>query len=211
MEGKLFNRDIYIAVFTIAFILTGFTSALNGSDELDRYISENNKIKTLHARFEQIKHLSIMESDHLSCGYIKFKRDRKLIWALENPYSYKFIINGKKIIRDYPQLNEREEYNIDENLQLKALFENIFMLMGLIGKNEIKETYFVSIKENNTIALIPKNPQFKKYISEIILKLNNKYLVSSIKLIEPSGDYTLIMFSDIETNIDINDSEFGLN
>ncbi len=85
------------------------------------------------------------------------------------------------------------------------------MLMGLIGKNEIKETYFVSIKENNTIALIPKNPQFKKYISEIILKLNNKYLVSSIKLIEPSGDYTLIMFSDIETNIDINDSEFGLN
>jgi len=178
------------------------------SDQLKQYILKYKNVKTFQATFIQKKHLSVLENDQKSFGLIKFKKENKMLWALEKPYVYQFILNGKKVIKKYPQLGEREEFNLDDNLQMKTLFDNIFLLMGHKSIKEIKKKYTVSSK-NKKVILIPINKGVRKHIIKIIISFNNRNLIESIQLIEPSGDYTSIRFSNIKINQNVSDSEFS--
>ncbi len=185
--------------------------SLFSSDRFNDYLKAYKKINSFSARFRQTKHISVMASDHISTGFIRFKKADKLIWALEKPYSYRFILNGKKVIKSYPDLDEQRVYDIDENVQLKALFDNIFLLMGLKKREAIDKKYKVVKGKNKSIILRPRQKSFRKYVTEIILSFNTKNNIQSIKIIEPSNDYTLIRFYNIQINPNLSDKIFEIN
>ncbi|MDH5680767.1 MAG: outer membrane lipoprotein carrier protein LolA [Spirochaetota bacterium] len=197
-------KKLLLAKFLVFILL----SNIYAGDQIKLYINKYKNIQSFKAKFIQKKRLSVLKNEQLSYGQIKFKKKDKVLWELEKPYSYKFILNGKKIYKIYPQLMEKEEYNLDENKQFKILFDNIFLLMGQKSLGEIKKNYNVT-SGDKWIKLIPRPKNYKKYMSYILLKFNDKDLIKSIKLAEPKGDYTFITFYDIELNKDIKDSMFS--
>lgn len=199
------KRSLLFPVFVFSLLLATFGSA---NIKLDQYITKYNQMKTFSADFKQSKFLKAMKAEQKSSGYIKFKREKnQMIWAVEKPYAYQFVLNGNKIIKNYPLLKEREEINIDENIQMKAVFENIFMLMGIKGKKEIENTYQV-LSSGLSITLIPKNKEFLKYVSKIVIELSENHLANALKIYEPSGDYTAISFYNSKINAAIAEAEF---
>ncbi len=197
-------------LLTLVFLGLIIDISLFSAVTLDEYLKAYKKVQSFSAQFKQTKHLSVMASDQVSTGYIQFKKTDKLVWALKTPYSYKFILNGKKVIKAYPDLDEQQVYDIDENIQLKTLFDNIFLLMGLKKRQAIENKYQIVKGRGNTIILIPRQKSFKKYVKKIILKFNKKKYIRSIKILEPSEDYTLIRFFDIQINPTISDKVFEI-
>ena len=64
---------------------------------------------------------------------------------------------------------------------------------------------------NKVLArLIPKDKTLLKYMSEIHLYLASDYTVDTVKLIEPSKDYTEIIFTNKRLNTPINDNIFKM-
>jgi len=94
------------------------------------------------------------------------------------------------------------------------MFEKINKLIvgsvsgNMFDDNEFTITYFKT-KDYNIAKLFPKTATIKKYIKEVNLFFaENESTVSQVKLIEPSGDYTKIVFKNKQVNAKIDDSAF---
>ncbi len=133
-----------------------------------------------------------------------------MLFSVKKPYAYKFILKDNILVKYYPDLDEKQVYNLENDVQMRVIFDNIFILMGMKHKKEIQAVYDIVLKENNTLVLLPKNENFREYVSQIVIKLNENYLASSIKIIEPSQDYTLIEFNEIKLNQQIDEKEFEI-
>lgn len=204
------SKKVSLSLF-VAILLIGIFAYAYANNQLDKYLEKYDNIKTFSADFIQKKYLSIMNGEQISNGYIRFIKDgKRMIFSVEKPYAYKFILKDNILIKYYPDLDEKKVYNLENDVQMRVIFDNIFILMGMKHKEEIQAVYDIVLKENNTLVLLPKNESFKEYVSRIVIKLNKDYLASSIKIIEPSQDYTLIEFTDIQINKKINKNEFEL-
>ncbi len=203
---KIYKFILLLILFIISIGIP--ENHLHSNRTLIYYLNNYKNITTLQANFIQKKYLTVMKSPQVSQGEFYFKKPDKVLWKMNKPYSYRFILNGNKVIKYYPQLNEREEIDLEENSQLKALFENIFLIMGLKSLDDISNNYFVS-SNGSIIYLTPKKNNFKKYVKMIILRFSQHKLIQQIQIIEPSRDYTVIDFSNIRINQFINDSSFN--
>ena len=79
----------------------------------------------------------------------------------------------------------------------------------MFDDKEFNIEYFKN-KDFNIAKLTPKEATLKKYIKQVYLYFPpNESVVSKVKLIEPSDDYTLIIFKNKVINAPIDDSSFS--
>ncbi|MNI32409.1 Outer membrane lipoprotein carrier protein LolA [compost metagenome] len=79
----------------------------------------------------------------------------------------------------------------------------------LFSANDFNITFYKN--RNQRIAkLSPKTKELSTYIQTVILYFNNQQLtVSEVQLIEPSKDYTKIIFKNKQINQPIDDASFS--
>ena len=168
-------------------------------------------IETIKSRFVQEKHLSFMTEAIVSEGLFRFKKENQLRWEYTQPFEYLILFNGDKII--IKDQNKTNSFDASSN----AVFKQINDLMlgaikGDLGKNK---DFVMSLKESSTQYLLSLNPQseaLKAYISGVEIHFEKSDLaVSSINMIESTGDFTKIMFKDREFNTRIDESTFSPN
>ena len=164
--------------------------------------------KTIDSDFIQYKHLDILENDIESTGHFCFQASDKVRWEYFKPYKYLIIMNGGIMwINDG---NKTQKFDTGSNKMFKEI--NDLMVGMLQGKILESKNFKISFFENSKqilAKLIPLSAEMKEFLSEINLYFDKKdYSVSKIKMLEHSGDYTLIEFFNRKTNIDIPKSKF---
>lgn len=194
-------KIIYLLIFLFISLNTF------SKDKLEQYLDKYKDIQSFKADIVQKKKLKVMKNSQLSYGSIYFKKPKKLLWKLEKPFEYKFLLNGNKIVKEYPQLNEVQTILIDKDNKLKVLFDNIFIIMGLANYNKIKEKYIVKL-HSNTITLIPKEEKFKKIIKHIEIHLNNESIIKTLIILETNENQTEIHFSNVKLNLNLSEKLF---
>lgn len=182
-------------------------------DQIPSYISKIEKasasLTTLQSSFIQKKNIAILQESVISKGTLLYKKDNKLCWEYTSPYYYLFVLNGDKVFIK----NDKSTSQFDT--KSNALFKEISLLMvnsisgtGLIDPKKFDALFY----ENTTLVkvrLTPKNKTLKSFLSTIILYFEKKsYLVSSIEMIEPSGDTNIIVFGEVKLNQPVNDEKF---
>lgn len=171
-----------------------------------------SKTNTLQSDFIQIKHLDVLSEDIESNGKLFFKKDNNLRWEYTEPLKYLIVLrNGKVSINDEGKVSS---YDLSGNKSFRKINEMI--TRSIQGDLMIDETeYQYQFKENGNLYLVELFPieqkvqEFMKSIQVFFSK--NDFSVQKIKMMEQSGDYTLMTFKNQKVNESISDKVFIIN
>ena len=82
----------------------------------------------------------------------------------------------------------------------------------VIKKTDLFKSLFYEDENTLLVSLLPVMAGMKEFIKTIELEINkNDYTVDSLKIIEKSGDYTLISFSNKKFNAAVPENLFDVN
>ncbi len=170
--------------------------------------SKSATIKSIKTDFTQKKKMEFLENDIISNGEMLLSAEGFLKWQYTNPNKYSIIFKSNQIyINDN---GTKSTANVNQRL-----FKKISTLISGSIKgdifNDAEFSYsFYKRGSNVVVKLITKHKTMVKYIKNIELTFpKEEVLVSEVKLIEPSGDYTLISFKNRKINVHIDKAEFN--
>jgi len=162
----------------------------------------------IQSDFTQEKSLSVLNEKIITSGRFFFKAPDKLRWEYVDPFEYLIVLNGNSVvIKDGEHISKYD-------MQANKLFREINSLMielvqGKVLNNEKYKVRYFANERFFLLDLIPNGEQMKAFLSNIHISLiKDDYSVADIKMIEPSGDYTGIAFSNRKLNQPIPDETF---
>jgi outer membrane lipoprotein-sorting protein len=194
-----------------AFAQTGnFKKAVNEKALKDQLNKSSMSTKSIESDFVQFKHMDILENDMESTGHFSFAMPDKVRWEYFTPYKYIIVMNsGIMWINDG---KKTQKYDTETNKMFKEI--NDLMLGMLQGKILESNSFKTALYENEKqvlAKLYPQTPEMKEFLTEIQLYFNKSdYTVNEIKMLEQSGDFTLIKFTNKKLNGEVSNSKFTL-
>lgn len=173
-------------------------------------IEASKKVKSLTADFVQYKHMDFLSKDIESSGNFYLSATNELLWKYNKPQAMSILFKNKKM---HTKSNGKTStVDLSKNKKFEQL--NNFIVgsytANFLNDKDFTISYF---KDGATkiVKLTPKQKDLTKYIKSVELFFkSNEYTVSEVKLIEPSDDYTKIIFKNKVENAKINPSVFSL-
>lgn len=158
-------------------------------------ISRFGAVQTIHSRFTQEKHLALLAEPVESKGVFSFEKNpARLRWEYTEPFQNGFLMDGGKTYRLEKGVKKTVKGVMSRNVASQMLVWLTFDLKTL------SETYDISYFEGG-VTLTPKNDK-NRLLDKITVWFakDNPQSLSEIRMDEPGGDYTLLKFSDTQTN-----------
>lgn len=204
-------RIIKLFIFLFSINLLSQNATLNNSETKTfkaNVIEKSNDINSFSADFLQVKHMKMMDGTPESHGKVYYRSPNTLKWEYTRPYDYQLLFkNSKLFIVEDGQLSEVD-------LSSNKLFDKMGELVAgsvngkiLMADKDFDISYHHA-GENVKALIIPKDENLKGMFKEIWIHFNRKHLINSVKLIDPSGDYTEISMKNIKINQPIPSSVF---
>ncbi len=172
--------------------------------------TKNDTTYTIQSDFVQEKNLAVLSDKIITKGSFYFKKPKKLRWEYTDPFHYVTIINADDVMIE--DKGNKSKFNMGNNKLFRQVND---LLVNLIqGRIFNDEDYSATILQNAhsyKVELIPVDQKMKDYIKTIHIVFNKKTLVvQKVKMIEESGDYTLINFKNKRLNQKIPDKLFEI-
>lgn len=203
--------------FTIIFLLIGSVlvaqetsmSSAEVASFKQNVIKESKSTKTIRSDFIQFKHLGFLANDVKTSGKMAFKAPNRVKWEYTNPYHYSVVFSEDQLL-----INDggtKSKVDIGNSRLFKKLNQLIVNSVkgNMFNDADFEVTFFKSPKYNKAI-FIPKDKKIGEYIASFELLFNkDDAQVYEVKMIEPSKDFTQIIFSNRILNSVIDDSVFS--
>lgn len=172
----------------------------------------SNALRSLQCEFMQSKRMKILSKEMQSKGILYFKKPDRIRWQYTSPYDYTFIMNGDKV-----QIKSaKSTKNID--IQGNKIFRQIStIILNTVTGGGIKNSadFNVELYKSGDIyfaKMLPKKKEVKQVYSSIEVYFNSALtMVDTIKMIEKSGEYTVVKLVAPKINAAINESVFKVN
>jgi len=216
MTIKMLLHFKYVLAFCMMMLMLQLHGQYNGykpvgniSQFKQKFKETSTKIETIQGDFKQQKTLAALTEEITSQGKLWFKRESKVRMDYTKPFIYKMIINhDKMLIRDGEKENRI-------NVKSNKLFQQINRITVDCMQGAIMESpdFKSRVFENEStylLELTPVSKTLKEFFSTIVLVSDKKdSSVKSIELNEPSGDQTLLSFTNKIINSPIADEVFA--
>jgi outer membrane lipoprotein-sorting protein len=188
----------------------GFKAIANTQGFKDQFAIESAKVLSIASTFRQEKILTALTEKITSEGKFWFKRSNKVRIDYLKPFTYLMVMNGDKmLVRD----NQKENRI---NVKSNKLFQQInkVMIDCVQGTMLNSKDFSVKVYESDAVYLLeltPTSKTLKEFFQTIILQVEKKdYSARSIEMLEPTGDKTIITFTDKKLNTEVADAVFSL-
>lgn len=220
-------RKISISGFLAAGFLLVALAALpvhaQANASLEKVLGQMDKaaanFHSTEASFVWDQYQKVVDESDTQKGKVYFRRngnETQMAAELTDPDT-KFVLftNGKVEVYQ-PKIDQVTTYDAGKD---RASFESFLVLgFGGGGHDMLKSfdvTYLGTEKLNGLdtikLKLVPKSPKVRNMFSQIILWIDPARGVSvQQQLFEPSGDYRLAKYSDIQLNQKLPDTAFRL-
>ncbi len=168
-----------------------------------------SKTKTIISDFTQYKHMNFLSDDIKTSGKILFKSPNLVKWAYTNPFQYSVIFKGDKLL-----IND-EGKKSDVKIGSSQLFKKLNQLIvnsisGTMFNDDEFIMTFTKTTKSYQVQFSSKDATLKKYIKQFVLNFDkSSYAVFEVKMIEPSDDYTKIVFKNRKENQVIKNEVFN--
>jgi outer membrane lipoprotein carrier protein len=169
--------------------------------------NQAKSISSIQTDFTQKKSMAFLENDVISKGRMLLNAEGNLKWQYTEPNKYSIIFK-----------NDRIYINDNGNKSTPSVDQRLFKKISALISSSIKGDVFNDAEfsyeyfKKGTDILVKmssKDKTLAKYIQKIELIFpKNEALVSQVKLIEPSGDFTIISFTNRKLNAVIDKKEF---
>lgn len=206
-------RNIYTLLFLCIGIQISNAQKSLTTEEINTFKSAVEKLdgntKTIVSDFVQYKHLSFLSNDVETQGKLAFKVPGLVKWEYTSPYKYSIIFKDDKLFID----DEGDKSNIDigSNKMFKGLNSLITNSVkgNMFDDNAFDISYF-KVDDFYLVKFIPKDKDMLQFIAAFELKFDIKTSdVTEVKMIEPSEDYTKIVFKNKTRNTTLNEAVFN--
>lgn len=201
-----------LIVLIFSTVLTGQESAMTASEiaSFKEQVGVSSKATTtIVSDFVQYKHLDFLDNDIETSGKLAFKAPGLVKWEYTNPYQYSVIFKDDKLL-----INDggtKSKVDIGSSKMFKKLNEMIVNSVkgDMFDEDDFTISYF-STEEGNKTIFKPKNKKLAGYIASFeLLFSKTDGAVREVKMIEPTADFTRIVFLNRVVNSSINDSVFS--
>ncbi len=164
--------------------------------------------KTISSDFTQYKHLDFLSNDIKSKGTLAFKAPNIVKWEYTTPFSYSVLFKDEKLfINDN---GSKSDMDLGSNKVFKQLNQLITAsIRGDMFDDTAFEIRYFTENNNSLVHFMPKDEQFAAFIKAFHINFNSEGEVEAVKMIEPSDDYTQIVFSNRIQNQPISDAVFS--
>ena len=183
------------------------------ADEQDRVLSaidrSASEMKCMQCDFTQTKTMKMLSRDMQSKGVMYFRSPDKLRWQYNSPYKYVFILSDGKI--------HLESSSSVQNIDVKEnkIFRQIAgIMLGTITGGGLKGSADFSVemyKDGSAYfaRLYPKKKEVKQIYDFIEIWFNPSLtMVSSVKMVEKTGDVTVVKLLNVKANGSVDDKVF---
>ncbi|MBK9487099.1 MAG: outer membrane lipoprotein carrier protein LolA [Chitinophagaceae bacterium] len=168
------------------------------------------KTTSIKSDFTQDKNLSMLSEKITSKGNFWFKKDSRVRMEYTQPFKYLMILNKDKV---YVKDGAKES---KVSTKSNKMFQQINKIMidcmqgTMLDNTDFKTRVF----ENKTAALVeltPVSKGMKEMFKSINVVVDKKdFSVTSIQMLELSGDNTIMRFTNKELNASIPDNLFDI-
>ncbi|MGB7395250.1 MAG: outer membrane lipoprotein carrier protein LolA [Pricia sp.] len=170
--------------------------------------NQADTVKTIISDFTQYKHLDFLSDDIESKGKLAFRAPDQVKWEYNEPFKYSLIFKEETLyIND---AGNKSNMDLGGNKMFTQLNQLITASISgnLFDDDQFAISYFKDAN-NSLVKFTPKDAQFAEFIKAFHLTFNPAAEVIEVKMIEPSDDYTQIVFSDRKTNQSLSDADFA--
>jgi outer membrane lipoprotein-sorting protein len=189
----------------------GYSQVVDISSFKSKFSETSQKTNTIKSDFVQEKNLSMLSEKIVSKGKFWFKKENAVRMEYTSPFQYVMVINGSKI---YIKDNQKENRVSAKSNKLFQSINKILMdcVKGTVFDNTDFSTKLFESNDNYLAELTPVNKDMKSLFKKINVYLDKKnYLVKKIEMNEPSGDNTILTYSNQELNTNLPDALFAVN
>jgi outer membrane lipoprotein-sorting protein len=178
-------------------------------DVLNRLDQAAKLFHSTSAHISWTKHTEVLNDNSTQTGMAyRAKTPKGLLGLFEivTPDKKAYAFEGRTLQIYYPNIPEVQIYDAGE--QGQQLEQFLMLGFGTSGI-ELERMYEMrivgpeTVKDEKTIhlALNPKSGEAKKLVKQVDLWISERgnYPIQE-KVLEPSGDYTLLVFSDVQNN-----------
>jgi len=205
------NKIVYF-LFFVAFGIFATAQTKMSSQEADALKNKvkitADKTQSISSNFTQYKHLDFLSNDIKSNGKLSFKAPNTVKWEYVKPFAYSVLFKGETLYIN----NDGDKSNVD--IGSNKLFKELNTLIAASIKGDMfNEEYFTITyfkkDKNSEVHFAPKDPKLSEFIQVFHITFTSNGDVLEVKMVEPSSDYTKIVFSNREVNKVIPDAVFA--
>jgi outer membrane lipoprotein-sorting protein len=201
----------FLLVFVAKAQYPGYKLMTDMSSFKKQFAESSQKTNTIKSDFVQEKNLGMLSEKIVSKGKFWFKKENAVRMEYTSPFQYLMIINGSKI---YIKDSQKENRLSAKSNKLFQSINKILMdcVRGTVFDNSDFSTRLFENSTNYLAELMPAGKDMKSLFQKINVYLDKKdYLVKKIEMYEPSGDNTIITYSNQELNSNLPDALFAVN
>jgi outer membrane lipoprotein-sorting protein len=189
-------------------------------DVLARMDQGAKDFKGMIADLKQITHTAVLNDDSEKAGKMRLKRnsarDVKIRIDFTSPDQFTVVFRGRKFEKYFPKIQTIQEIDLGKQRQLV----DQFLLLGFGSTSkELQSSYDIKflgadrVNGQSTwhIELIPRSAEAREHLKKVDLWISaaNGQPVQQ-KFHEPSGDYHLATYSNVQLDVSIADQAFNL-
>lgn len=188
-------RNLVLLVLLLSFAASAQTQMTSAEAiALKQLVKTQSKtITTITSQFTQYKHMDFLSNDIVTNGNLHFKSPDLVRWAYTEPFEYVVIFKNQNLYIN----DEGKKSNVD--MSSSKLFKELNNLIiksvkGDMFDDDAFDIEYYKDSENSLVYFKPKDKKSAKFISAFHITFNKKGDVEIVKMVEPSGDYTKIVF-----------------
>jgi outer membrane lipoprotein-sorting protein len=210
MHKLLFIFCLLSAGFSSEAQYTGYTPVSDLPKFKTAFADAAQKTISIKSDFTQDKNLSMLSEKITSRGNFWFKKDSRVRMEYNQPFKYLMILNKNKV---YIKDGQKEsKVSAGSNKMFQQI--NKIMIDCMQGTTLDNTDFKTRVFENKNTALVELTP-VKKGMKEMFKSINvivdkKDFSVSSIQMLELSGDNTILRFTNKELNASIPDTLFDI-
>lgn len=184
-------------------------SASEISSFKEKVIASAKTTQTIKTDFVQYKHLDFLAEDVKTSGKMIFKAPNLVKWEYTSPYQYSVVFKEDELL-----INDggtKSKVDIGNSKLFKKLNQLIVNSVkgNMFNDTDFTVSFYKSSKYNKAV-FVSKDKKIADYIASFELLFNkDDAQVHEVKMVEPSQDYTRIIFNNRILNSAINDSVFN--
>lgn len=202
---------LYIVIVFTTVVMNAQQTQMSQA-EIDNFKSRVKTIakntKTILSDFTQYKHLEFLSNDIKTLGKMSFKAPNLIKWEYTDPYKYSVIFKEDQLLINDD--GKKSDVKIGSSKMFKKLNH---LIVNSVSGNMFDDSEFdISYYKTDSFYVVKftsKDKNLSKYIKEFILHFDKSTLhVTEVKMVEPSDDYTQILFKNRQDNITLKDEVF---
>jgi len=212
-----------LTVMIVSLLMTPAAWPQGNSAAAERVLADmdtaSKNFRSAEASFVWNQYQKVIDETETQSGKIYFRRQNgeiQMAADISEPDKKYILYSGGKVQVYQPKIDQVTEYNPGKN---RSDLES-FLVLGFGGSGhdllksyEVKSlgTETVNGTEAAKLELVPKSPRLRNNIARILLWIDPARGVSvQQQFFEPSGDYRLAKYSDIQVNQKLSDNAFKL-